>query len=244
MFEDTIGVITDPGSGLSAAAAERLGVLLLDPEQPLAPQYRRHLEYYDRLLSLHAPPLICPVHEMASAAAAELGGRVRVINTRLGSAGLGSAVTRAAELIGEGFGEQALEAELERLVSEGRFFLATHDLDQLEKNRMIPPFAGRIGRTFDLWALMSLEKGRFTTPRPTAGSHILETIVGLLEKRYRNQRVRVRAVVGDLPAEVRNRFRDTLSSRLHLAAGSLAPMDPLARSRVGDHAMAVFAYPV
>ncbi len=244
MYEEITGVVTDPGSSLSPAAAKRRGVLLLNPEEPLEPQYRRYLEYYDRLLSLHASPLICPVYEMASEAVGALEGRVRIVNTRLGSAGLGAAAIRAAELIAGGLGEEAVMAELERLAGEGRFYLATHDLSKLEENRMLPPFAAPIGRALGFWALFTLEQGRFRSPRPIPGARVLETLTALLEKRYRQQRLRVRAVVGDLPPEVRERFKDVLASRLHMTSGSLAPMDPLARSRVGEHALAVFAYPV
>jgi len=244
VYEEITGVVTDPGSSLSPAAAERRGVLLLNPEEPLEPQYRRYLEYYDRLLSLHASPKICPVYEMAGEASGALEGRVRVVNTRLGSAGLGAAALRAAELIAGGLGEEAVLAELDRLAGEGRFYLATHDLSKLEENRMLPPLAAPIGRALGFWALFSLERGRFQTPRPIPGARVLETLAALLEKRFGQQRLRVRAVVGDLPPEVREHFKDVLGSRLHLTGGSMAPMDPLARGRVGEHALAVFAYPV
>ncbi|WP_293170355.1 DegV family protein [Oceanithermus sp.] len=246
MKGEIIGVITDPGSSLSPRAARERGVLLLDPQAPLEPQYRRYLEHYDRLLSLHASPLLCPMHGMAAEAAARIEGRrVRVVNTALGSAGLGAAALRAAELLTAGADEDAVLEELHRLASEGRFFLATHDLSKLVENQMLPPLGDRFGQALGLWALITLENGRFRTPPlPVPSGQVLGAIARLLARTYGDRRVRVRSVFGDLPEAMREQVKTVLSERLHLTAGSLAPMDPVARGRVGDHALAVFAYPV
>ncbi len=242
--DEIIGVVTDPGSSLSPEAARRKGVLLLDPAAPLEPQYRRWLEHYDRLVSLHASPLLCPMYDAVAESLSGLADRVRIVDTRLGSAGLGAAALRAAEWLAQGAGEQETLAEVARLTQEGRFYLAAHDLHMLQENGMIPRLAARFGEALGFWALFTLEHGRFQSPRPLRQGQVLEATTRLLERRYRHQRLRVRAVVGDLPDEVRHRFRDVLSERLHLESGSLAPMDPVARMRVGDHALAVFAYPV
>lgn len=245
MAGEIIGVVTDPGSSLNKERARERGVLLLNPEEPLEPQYLRFLEYYDRLLSLHASPLLCPMHEMASKAAANLGKyRVRVVDTRLGSAGLGSAALAAAAVLGRGGDEAAALAEVKRLAREGRFYLATNDLSRLTENRMISPLAGRIGSALHLWAILYLEAGRFhVSPVPVTQEQVLTHLAKLLRKNYGDRRVRVRALFGDLPAEVRDRARETFEEYLHIEAGTLAPMDPTARARVGDHALAVFAYP-
>ncbi len=242
--DEIIGVTTDPGSSLTPEAANRKGVLLLDPMAPIEPQYRHWLEHYDRLLSLHASPLLCPMHDTVSEAVRGLTDRVRVVDTRLGSAGLGATALRAAEWLARGASEQETLAEVNRLAQEGRFYLATHDLRMLQENAMIPKLAARFGEALGFWALLTLERGRFKAPRPLRQGQVLETMAHLLERIYRKQRLRVRAVVGDLPNEVRHRFRDVLGQRLRLESGSLAPMDPVARMRVGDQALAVFAYPV
>lgn len=242
--DEIIGVVTDPGSSLTPEAARRKGVLLLDPTKPLEPQYRRLLEHFDRLLSLHASPELCPMHDAAAEAAEGLADRVRVVDTRLGSAGLGAAALRAAEWIAHGADEKETLREVERLAREGRFFLLTHDLSQLVENRMLPPLVGRFGQALGHWALIGLEKGRFQAPRPVRDAKLLPTIAGLLKRRYGPVRLRVRATFGDLPEEVRGRLKEALARELHLEAGTLAPMDPVARMRVGDHALAVFAYPV
>lgn len=246
MQGEIVGVITDPGSSLTPKVARERGVLLLDPQAPLEPQYRRYLEHYDRLLSLHASPLLCPVHGMASEAAAKVGPqRVRVVNTGLGSAGLGAAALRAAELLTAGAGEDAVLKELRRLASEGRFYLVTHDLSKLVENKMLPPLGMRFGQALGLWALFALEQGRFRTPpRPVPSGQVIATVTRLLARSFSDRRVRVRALFGELPVDMREQLKSALGEHLHLAAGSLAPMDPVARGRVGDHALAVFAYPV
>ncbi len=241
---EIIGVVTDPGSSLTPEAARSRGVMVLDPTVPLEPQYRRMLEHYDRLLSLHASPLLCPMHETATQAAAELTDRVRVVNTTLGSAGLGAAALRAAEWIARGADEIETLRELERLGREGRFYLLTQDLDQLVKNRMLPALAGRFGRALGLWALIGLEKGRFQSPKPVREGKVLSTLIGLLKRQFGSQRLRVRATLGEVSPQLRDEVKQALERELHLEAGSLAPMDPVARMRVGDRALAVFAYPV
>jgi len=245
MAGEIIGIVTDPGSSLNPARARERGVLLLDPEQPLEPQYQRFLEYYDRLLSLHASPELCPMYEMAAKAAANLGKHlVSVIDTRLGSAGLGSAALAAADILGQGGDEAAVLAEVKRLAREGRFFLATNDLSRLTENRMISPLASRIGQAFHLWAILHLKKGRFqVAPVPVNQEQVLHHLARQLEKTYGNHRLRLRVLLGDLPSEVRDEAKGVLSDYLHIESGTLAPMDPTARARVGDRALAVFAYP-
>ncbi len=220
-------------------------MLLLDPEKPLEPQYRNYLKYYDRLLSLHASPHLCPMHDMARAAAAAVGKNlVKVVNTRLGSAGLGSAALAAAAVLGRGGNEAAALAEVKRLAREGRFYLATNDLSKLMENRMIPSLAGRIGKALHLWAILYLENGRFrVAPMPLTQEQVLPHLAKQLRKAFADRRVRVRALFGELPEEVRGRTKETLAEYLHIESGTLAPMDPTARARVGDHALAVFVYP-
>jgi len=245
MAGEIIGVVTDPGSSLNRERARERGVLLVDPEEPLEPQYHRFLKYYDRLLSLHASPDLCPMHDMAQEAASAVGKHlVQVVNTRLGSAGLGSAALAAAAVLGRGGDEAAALAEVKRLAREGRFFLATNDLSRLVENRMIPALAGRIGRVLNLWAVLYLEGGRFhTAPMPVTQEQVLPHLAKQLEKTFGDRRIRVRLLVGDLPEEVRDRAKEVLEDYLHIESGTLAPMDPTARARVGDHALAVFAYP-
>ena len=242
--DEVIGVVTDPGSSLTPEAARARGVLLLDPAQPLEPQYRRLLEHYDRLLSLHASPQLCPMHDAAAEAAEALGERVRVVDTRLGSAGLGAAALRAAEWVSHGADSAETLREVERLAREGRFYLLTHDLDRLVENRMLPALVGRFGRALGHWALIGLEQGRFQAPRPVREGKLLPTLVALLRRSFAARRLRVRAALGDLPPHLPADLKEALADGLHLEAGSLAPMDPVARMRVGDHALAVFAYPV
>ncbi len=242
--DEVVGVVTDPGSSLTPKAAHARGVQVLDPSQPLEPQYRRLLEHYDRLLSLHASPLLCPMHDAAAEAAEALSDRVQIVNTRLGSAGLGAATLRAAELIAHGADVTEVLYEVERLAREGRFYLLTHDLERLVENRMLPALVGRFGRVWGHWALIGLKQGRFQAPRPVRESKLLPALVRLLRRSLATRRLRVRAALGDLPPQLPADLKEALSNSLQLEAGSLAPMDPLARERVGDRALAVFAYPL
>jgi len=246
MAGEIVGLITDPGSSLNRERARERGVLMLDPEKPLEPQYQKFLEFYDRLLSLHASPKLCPMHDMAQQAANNLGQHlVSVVDTRLGSAGLGSAALAAADVLGRGGNEAAALAEVRRLARKGRFFLATHDLSRLTENKMISPLASRIGQALHLWAVLHLEEGRFrAAPRPLTKEQVLPHLAKLLERKFGDRRLKVRVLFGDLPKEVRDRAKETLADRLHIDSGALAPMDPTARARVGDHALAVFAYPL
>jgi len=245
MAGDIIGIVTDPGSSLNRERARERGVLLLDPEKPLEPQYREFLEFYDRLLSLHASPDLCPMYQMASEAAKNVGKHlVQPVNTRTGSAGLGSAALAAAAVLGRGGDEAAALAEVKRLAREGRFYLATNDLSRLTENGMISPLASRIGKALHLWAILHLENGRFhVSPVPVTQEQVLPHLAKQFQRSFGDRRVRVRALFGDLPDEVRDRTKEVLEDYLHIESGTLAPMDPTARARVGDHALAVFVYP-
>jgi len=245
MAGEIIGVVTDPGSSLNRERARERGVLLLDPEKPLEPQYQQFLEYYDRLLSLHAAAELCPMHDMATSAAANIGEHlVNVVDTRLGSAGLGSAALAAAAVLGRGDGELAALEEIKRLAREGRFFLATNDLTRLTDNKMISPLASRIGHALRLWAFLHLENGRFrVSPLPIPQDQVIAYLTRQLEKAFGNKRIKLRALFGDLPLEVRDETKKALNNHLNIESGSVAPMDPTARARVGDFALAVFAYP-
>ncbi len=224
----------------------RWGVHLLDPNQPLEPQYRELLKRYDRVLSLHASAKLCPMGEQAKAAADATDPlRIRVVDTGLGSAGLGAAAQRAGELLRQGAGEDAILYELGRLRDQGRFLLATADLSTLVKNRLLPPLGDRFGEALGLWALFTLEQGAFRVPPlPVPAKRVAETLAASLHRFLGPRRVRVRALFGEVDATLRPRLREELEKTLKLAGGTLAPMDPLAKSRVGNKAIAVFAYPV
>ncbi len=239
---ELIGLATDPGSGLSSRAAAQAGVHLLDPTAPFEPQYRALLKRYDRVLSLHASSRLCPVGTQAKG---EAPAGVRVVDTGLGSAGLGAAVQRAAELLRQGAGEEAVLAELERLRREGRFLLAASDLGTLVANRLMPPLGDRFGEALGLWALFTLDKGAFRfPPLPLPAARAPEGVAAMLRRMLGRRRVRVRALLGAVPPDFKERLKAALARELVLEHGTLAPMDPLAQSRVGEHAVAVFAYPV
>ncbi|GEM_PF-2184919 len=246
MAGETIGVVTDPGSSLSPEAAAKKGVLLLDPERPFDEQYRRYLGFYDKLLSLHASPRLCPMYERAKSAAETIANqRVRAINTRLGSAGLGSAALRAASLLNGGKSEDEALAEVRRLADQGRFLLLSRDLRRLVENGLLPGFAGKIGAALRLWALISLENETFlTSPLPLAQGRVLQAVTAQLSKHFTTRAIAVRAVFGDVSADIHEGLKKELGKKLHLHSGTLAPMDAVARGRVGDHSLAVFAYPV
>ncbi len=239
---ELIGLATDPGSGLSPRAAARAGVHLLDPSVPLGPQYEALLKRYDRILSLHASAKLCPV---GTKARAEAPPGVRVIDTGLGSAGLGAVVQWVAERLRHGAEEEELLAEVERLRREGRFLLAAADLGTLVENRLMPRFGDRFGEAFGLWALFTLEKGAFRVPPlPLPAARAPEGIAAMLRRMLGRRRVRVRALLGEVPPDFKERLKEALSKELTLERGTLAPMDPLAQSRVGKKAVAVFAHPV
>ncbi len=239
---ELIGLATDPGSGLTPRAAARSGVHLLDPNSPFEPQYRELLKRYDRVLSLHASVKLCP---MGTKARAEAPPRVRVIDTGLGSAGLGAAVQRAAELLRRGASEDLIVQELDRLKREGSFFLATGDLSTLVENRLLPPLGDRFGEALGLWALLTLKDGAFRVPPlPLPARRAPEGVASAIGRRMGGKRVRVRALLGEVAPDFRQRLKTSLEHSLNLERGTLARMDPLAKSRVGEHAVAVFAYPV
>lgn len=241
---DLLGVVTDPGSGLSPSVARRVGVELLDPETDLAPQYEALLHRYDRLISLHASSKICPMYRRVREAAPD-PARVRVVDTGLGSAGLGAAVKRAAELVRQGAGEGEVILEVERLRGEGRFLLVTYDLTRLVENGFLPRMGDRFGQALGLWALFTLEGGAFRVPPlPVPRPRVVPTLAGMLKRALGGRRARVRLVVGDLPEAIKEEAKRALAGALDLERATLAPMDPLARAQVGEHAMAVFAYPV
>ncbi len=241
---ELVGVVTDPGSGLTPRSARRAGVELLDPEAELVPQYRDLLRRYDRLISLHASSRICPMYRRVREAGPD-PARVRLVDTGLGSAGLGAAAKRAAELLRQGAGEGEAVLEIERLRKEGRFLLATYDLSRLVENRLLPPMGDRFGQALGLWALLTLERGAFRVPPlPVPRARVIPTLAGMLGRRLGGRRARVRLVVGDLPEALKEEAKRALAGILDLERATLAPMDPLARGQVGDHAMAVFAYPV
>jgi len=243
---ELVALATDPGSGLSPRAAARFGVHLLDPEAPLELQYKELLKRYDRVLSLHASGKLCVMGKKAEEAAQALDPvRIRVVDTGLGSAGLGAAAQRAGELLRQGASEELVLREVERLRKEGRFLLATADLTTLVKNRLLPPLGDRFGEAFGLWALFTLERGAFRrAPLPVPSARVPETIAGALHRHLGGRPTRVRALFGDVDPALRTRLRKDLEKALNLIGGTLAPMDPLAKSRVGNKAIAVFAYPI
>jgi len=239
-----IGIVTDPGSGLTPHRARSQNVHLLALDRPLDEQYRNLLEHYDRLISLHGSINLCPMYDAASAAAESLGERVQVIDTQLGSAGLGAAALRAAELVNRGAGEAEVIEEVQRLASIGHLFLLTRDLDHLVENYMLPGALGRLGKTFGHWVLIGIEQGQMQAPRPVRSRKVPAAVARRLKQHFGNERLRVRVGVGDLPPSLSQELKETLAHSLRLEAGVLSPMDATARTRVGNQSLAVFAYPV
>jgi hypothetical protein len=172
---------------------------LLDelPEYPTTSQppptrfqrvYGDLLGTHDAVLSLHISGRLSGTLSTARLAAERTGdGRVRCIDTRQLSAGLGLVVLGTAEALAAGADAEAATALATQLAADTRIFVLVPDVGAMVRGGRVGPGVGRLARWSRLKPLVSLTAEGISTVRGAAFSRagLKRRLLGLLEREHR-----------------------------------------------------------
>lgn len=204
--------------------------------------YERYLQVYDRLLSIHVSGELSKTVERAREAAQRLApNRIRVLDSRMVSAGLGAMVLRAAEMLKEGREEVEIVAEMGRL-SRSSLYFSVADLSHLARNGRLPRFGEVVGNLLGLRPLLRIEKGHIRFLRVVREGSVPEALAGLVAREFRRRGVRISIAHSDVKPEWVNGLKAALEREVRLERGRVTRSGATIAANVGLGALAVFAY--
>lgn len=204
--------------------------------------YERYLQVYDRLLSIHVSGELSKTVERAREAAQRLApNRIRVLDSRMVSAGLGAMVLRAAEMLKEGREEVEIVAEMDRL-SRSSLYFSVADLSHLARNGRLPRFGEVVGNLLGLRPLLRIEKGHIRFLRVVREGSVPEALAGLVAREFRRRGVRISIAHSDAKPEWVNGLKAALEREVRLERGRVTRSGATIAANVGLGALAVFAY--
>ncbi|MGC8968140.1 MAG: DegV family protein [Thermus sp.] len=212
--------------------------------EDFAEVYERHLQVYDRLLSLHVSGELSETVERAREAALRVAPtRIRVVDSGMVSAGLGAMVLRAVEMLRQGAEEEAVVREMERLKRSSLYF-SVADLSHLARNGRLPRFGEVVGNLLGLRPILRIERGHIRFLRVARESAVPEALARLVLEEFRGRAARIAIAHTDAKAEWIEGLKRALEGALRLERGRITRSGATIAANVGLEALAVHAYAV
>lgn len=213
--------------------------------QDFATLYERYLQHYDQLLSIHLSGELSLTAQNAEEATRQLGtNRIRVIDTKLVSGGLGAVVLRAAELLREGAEEAQILAEVLRMQQSGAIFFSVADLSSLVRGGRLPKAGEVIGNWLGLRPVLTMEKGRIRLQRPVRQDHVPAAMAQAVTDVLKGQRIRVTIAHAEAEESWVEGVKQMLQQKTVLQKGRITRMGPVVAAHTGLGTLGVYAYPV
>ena len=212
--------------------------------EDFAEVYERHLQVYDRLLSLHVSGELSKTVERAREAALRVAPtRIRVVDSGMVSAGLGAMVLRAVEMLKKGAEEEAVVREMERLKRSSLYF-SVADLSHLARNGRLPRFGEVVGNLLGLRPILRIEKGHIRFLRVAREGAVPEALARLVLEEFRGRAARITIAHSDASSEWIEGLKRGLESALRLERGRVTRSGATITANVGLGALAVHVYAV
>lgn len=206
--------------------------------------YERHLHLYDRLLSIHVSGELSQTVERAREAASRLApGRIRVLDSRMVSAGLGAIILRAAEMLKEGREEAEIVMEVDRL-SRSNLYFSVADLSHLARNGRLPRFGEVVGNLLGLRPLLRIEKGHIRLLKMVREGSVPEALAGLVAREFGRKGVCITIAHSEASPDWVSGLKAALEREVRLERGRATRSGATITANVGLGALAVHAYTV
>ncbi len=212
--------------------------------EDFAEVYERALHLYDRLLSIHVSGELSKTVERAREAAQRVAPRrIRVLDSRMVSAGLGAMVLRGAEMLRQGREEEEIVAEMERIQASSLYF-SVADLSHLARNGRLPRFGQIVGDLLGLRPILRLEGGHIRFLRVVREEGVPEALARLLREEFAGsgRPLRVTLVHSEAKPEWLGELKARLEASLRLKRGRIVRSGATVTANVGLGALAVHAY--
>ena len=208
----------------------------------LTAAYARALESSggDGVLAVHISAALSGTFGAAQQAAAEFGGKVRVIDSRSAAMGTGFVALAAARISADGADLDAVGEAAESAVRRSHGFVVVHRLDNLRRSGRIGGAAAWLGTALSLKPLLRIEDGKL----------VLAQRVRTASKAVMAMQDKVCELVGDRPADLAvhhvadrpaaDELAAALQSRLPQCAPPIVTeLGPVLALHVGAGALAV-----
>ncbi len=124
--------------------------------------YEPLLRHYDSIISIHMSDKLSGTYQNCLNVAKQLdpkGERISVINTKTLSAGLGSIVLRAAELIEQGNSHKDIVEHITTLEQKQSFYVSLDTIDYLGRSGRVSGMVSRVGKSVGFRPTLHITKG-------------------------------------------------------------------------------------
>lgn len=228
---------------------------LTDPTEPhpttsqpapaqLAEAYGRAAEHAGDILGIFVSGAVSGTLGQAQAAATRFtDARVRVLDSRSSSLGLGFLVLRAAELSAEGWEVDEIVPELERLRRRSGLYLTVDTLEYLQRSGRVGKARAFLAGLLDLKPILSVDDSGAIVPvdRARGRRGLEERVLDLLRRQVPRDRDRLRMglahVAADEPAA---RLAEALSAEFAPDELLIRPAAGVLAAHTGPGAWGVF----
>jgi DegV family protein with EDD domain len=216
-----------------------------DPEDFVA-VFEQYLSVYDAVVSLHISEGLSETVRRARDAARALGAedRIRVVDSRMGTAPLGELVLHAADLARSGMGPEAIEREVLAMRDAFTVRFTVKDLEYLRRGGRLSRAREVIGNLLGVRPVLTFENGRIVPSRMSRARSALSSMVSDLEEDFGPRPVKIVIAYGgrdrDGIEEVRGAIR---ASALKVRRGRVYQIGPVIGAHVGPGAVGIAAYP-
>ena len=214
--------------------------------QDFLPVYKRFLNTYEHIVSIHLSSKLSETMLRAQEAAAELGAehRIHFVDSGAASAPLAEIVIGAAAAAStNGQLADVLDAA-ERVKSNIYTLITPVSLEWLKHGGQLSRVKGTFGNLFGLRPVLTLQEGAVATDGTTRQNAIIETFITRLKKRFGVAPIRMTlGFAGKSREEIESIKRAIEQSGLNIISGRVQLIGPVIGAKLGPGAIAICAYP-
>lgn len=181
------------------ALTHKVSVQTRPPDmEDFATQYEQALQRYDRVLSIHSSLDLSLGLVQANMAALQVApGRIRILDSRSVSAGLGVQALRAWELAQQGLDEAAIVAQLEHMARHSSFYFTVADLAPLfQGGRLVASVKG-FDYSMGLGVILQCLAGELKLVQPVLQEQLLQTLFAAASRPFSSSPIELSIVHSD-----------------------------------------------
>jgi DegV family protein with EDD domain len=213
---------------------------------PSAGDYRetfeRALDSSDGVVCVTVASFVSVSYEAARVAAAELGGRVRVVDSKSASMGEGWSVLEAARLASAGASLDEVEARAEQIASSTQLVATINTFEFLRRSGRVHALLAYAGTALNIKPVFALRGGRIEQlGRPRSRARAIERIVEETRPLAGRGPIRCAVAHAAVPAEA-EQLLERLRTELDCIESLVTEFTPLMGAHTGPGVLAVAAW--
>lgn len=217
------------------------------PVADFATTYRRLLNVYDEVVSLHLSSGVSETYAHARDAVEtlDLQSRVHVVDTGLATAPLGEIVMTAARLATSGARASEILNEVRALQEGLHVEFTVESLEYLRRGGRLSYARAFLGNLLGMRPVLTFDGGKIVPARTVRGRGVMDDMVARLEERFASQPIGIVIAYGGRDRDRIDTLRRALEgSKLVIRHGRIQLIGAVVGAYTGPGAFGVAAYPV